>query len=223
MNQKQSRNDQQQIKLYALLLLLVIPPLGLAIMWKNKLWSKKTRKNISVLFVIVMILMTVSIIKSPSISFDINFSVLGNRKSKQNNDKFYQVVKVVDGDTIKVEKDGKVSTIRLIGINTPETKDPRKPVECFGVEASNKMISLVNNQNVELENDDSQDNKDKYGRILRYVFLTNGTNVNYLMIKEGYAYEYTYNTPYKYQKKFKDAQSWAQQKNLGLWSPKNCS
>ncbi len=49
----------------------------------------------------------------------------------------YQVIKVVDGDTITIDLNGKAETIRLIGINTPETVDPRKPVECFGVEASN--------------------------------------------------------------------------------------
>ena len=55
----------------------------------------------------------------------------------------YQVIKVVDGDTITIDLNGKAETIRLIGINTPETVDPRKPVECFGVEASNKAKELL--------------------------------------------------------------------------------
>ena len=120
--------------------------------------------------------------------------------------KYYSVSRVVDGDTIDVSIDGKVKRLRLIGINTPETVDPRKLVECFGVEASNKAKTLLTGKKVSLEGDGSQGELDKYNRLLRYVFLEDGTNINLLMIKEGYAYEYTYNLPYKYQTEFKNAQ-----------------
>ncbi|MFA6273647.1 MAG: thermonuclease family protein [Candidatus Paceibacterota bacterium] len=130
---------------------------------------------------------------------------------------FYSVVKVVDGDTIDVSINGKTERLRLIGINTPETVDPRKPVECFGVEASNKAKSLLSNKKVGLESDPSQGERDKYDRLLRYVYLEDGTNFNLLMIKEGYAYEYTYDLPYRYQTNFKEAQKYAQDNKLGLW------
>ena len=129
----------------------------------------------------------------------------------------YDVVKVVDGDTIDVSIDGKVERLRLIGINTPETVDPRKPVECFGVEASNKTKTQLTGKKVFLENDTTQDERDKYNRLLRYVFLEDGTNFNLLMIKEGYAYEYTYSLPYKYQSEFKEAQIKASEEKNGLW------
>jgi micrococcal nuclease len=123
--------------------------------------------------------------------------------SPQTSSNLYRVVKVVDGDTITVEKNGSSETLRLIGINTPETVDPRKPVECFGEEASNKAKELLMGQQVRLEADPTQGERDKYDRLLRYVFLTDGTFYNKVIIQQGYAYEYTYNTPYKYQVEFK--------------------
>ena len=137
--------------------------------------------------------------------------------------KYYFVTRVVDGDTIDVSVDGKVKRLRLIGINTPETVDPRKLVECFGVEASNKAKTLLTGKKVSLESDGSQGELDKYNRLLRYVFLEDGTNINLLMIKEGYAYEYTYNLPYKYQTEFKNAQKQAEANKAGLWSPNACN
>lgn len=133
------------------------------------------------------------------------------------------VVKVVDGDTIQVLHEGKKETVRLIGINTPETVDPRKPVECFGKEASEKMKALVAGKSITLVNDPTQADKDKYGRLLRYVFLQDNTFVNKAMIAEGYAYEYTYETPYQYQTAFKTAQQEAQNAEKGLWNPATCA
>ncbi len=130
---------------------------------------------------------------------------------------YYRVVKVVDGDTIDVLINNKVERLRLIGINTPETVDSRKLVECFGKEASDKAKSLLSGKQVSLKNDSSQSDRDKYGRLLRYVFLEDGTNFNLLMIKEGYAYEYTYRVPYQYQLEFKQAQQEAMSKKFGLW------
>ncbi len=138
------------------------------------------------------------------------------------NTKTYTVIQVVDGDTIKVSRDGVKSTIRLIGVDTPETVDPRKPVQCFGTEATNKMIELLRSKIVLLEEDQSQGDKDKYGRLLRYVFLPDGTNVNNTLIQEGYAYEYTYRVPYIYQDEFKKAQISARESKRGLWADNAC-
>ncbi|MBI2334252.1 thermonuclease family protein [Candidatus Daviesbacteria bacterium] len=134
----------------------------------------------------------------------------------------YTVSSVIDGDTIQVVIDSKKETIRLIGIDSPETVDPRKPVQCFGKEASAKLKSLISGKSVRLEADQSQDNRDKYQRFLRYVFLEDGTNVNKLMVSEGFAYEYTYNTPYKYQSEFKQAQKEAEENKRGLWADNAC-
>ena len=134
----------------------------------------------------------------------------------------HKVVKVVDGDTVDVEIKGKIERLRLIGIDTPETVDPRKEVQCFGIEASNKAKELLSGKFVTLENDETQSERDRYGRLLRYVFLPDGTHFNKLMISEGFAYEYTYDEPYKYQAEFKQAQALAQSQNKGLWNPNMC-
>ena len=138
------------------------------------------------------------------------------------NSKTYMVIQVVDGDTIKVNIEDVKTTIRLIGVDTPETVDPRKPVQCFGKEATNKMLELLHNKIVLLEEDQSQGDKDKYGRLLRYVFLPDGTNINKELILEGYAYEYTYDLPYKYQDKFENAQISARESKRGLWADNAC-
>ncbi len=134
-----------------------------------------------------------------------------------------RVVKVVDGDTIDVLLNGKDVRIRLIGIDTPETVDPRKPIQCFGREASEKMHSLVDGKNVYLESDPTQSNRDKYKRLLRYVYLEDGSFVNKLMVEQGFAHEYTYNIPYKYQAEFKQAEEGARSKGLGLWGNNVCA
>ncbi|MEK9176337.1 MAG: thermonuclease family protein, partial [Patescibacteria group bacterium] len=113
--------------------------------------------------------------------------------------------------------------LRLIGIDTPETVDPRKPVQCFGREASNKAKELLQGQFIFLESDETQGERDKYKRLLRYVFLPDGRNFNLLMISSGYAHEYTYDEPYKYQAEFKQAEIDARSGNKGLWSPETCS
>ncbi|KKP33244.1 MAG: hypothetical protein A2312_00360 [Candidatus Staskawiczbacteria bacterium RIFOXYB2_FULL_32_9] len=140
-----------------------------------------------------------------------------------NSDKeLYEVVKVVDGDTINVNINGKVETLRLIGINTPETVDPRKAVICFGKEASDKAKQLLTNKKVRLEGDATQGERDKYQRLLRYVWLEDGTFFNKLMISEGYAFEYTYDTIYKYQAEFKQAEISARTSKKGLWADNVC-
>lgn len=132
-----------------------------------------------------------------------------------------KVIKVIDGDTIEIYKNKKIEKIRLIGVNTPETVNPRKPVQCFGKEASNKLKELLSNQIVRLESDETQTNLDKYGRQLRYVFLNN-ENINKKMIEEGYGFEYTYKAPYKYQREFKESEKIAKSKSLGLWNKEKC-
>jgi len=134
-----------------------------------------------------------------------------------------QVLRVVDGDTIHVSLNNKDITIRMIGIDTPETVDPRKPVQCFGKEASNHAHQLLDGATVYLEQDTSQGDYDKYNRLLRYIWMSDGRLFNQVMIAEGYAFEYTYNLPYNYQTQFKSAQRNAQDQQLGLWSPNTCN
>jgi micrococcal nuclease len=133
----------------------------------------------------------------------------------------FTVIKVVDGDTIWVDNGGRMK-IRMIGLDTPETVDPRKPVQCFGREASAQAKTILGGQSVYLETDPSQDTIDKYGRTLAYVWTASGRLFNLDMIADGYAFEYTYDLPYRYQADFKAAQNDASANNRGLWSPDAC-
>ncbi len=136
---------------------------------------------------------------------------------------FYKVNHVIDGDTIELDMNGRKEKIRFIGINTPETVDPRKSVECFGKEASDKMKELAEGELVYLEYDNTQDMRDKYDRLLAYVYLQDDQMLNRKMIAEGYAYEYTYGTPYKYQKEFRELQNFARTQGRGLWAVDSCN
>lgn len=136
---------------------------------------------------------------------------------------YYSVTSVVDGDTVKVNINGTVETLRLIGLDTPETVDPRKEVQCFGKEASNKGKELLTGKKVRIEKDSTQGDKDKYGRTLAYIYTESGIFYNKYMIEQGYAHEYTYNSAYKYQIEFKQAQKTAEANKIGLWSPSTCN
>ena len=130
----------------------------------------------------------------------------------------FKVLKVVDGDTIQVDIRGKKEVVRLLGIDTPESVDPRKPVQCFAKEATNKMKSFVSGKSVILVDDSTQGNRDKYKRLLRYVYLPNSvrTFVNGEMVKQGYAFSYK-EYPTKMLAKFNSFEKYAQEHNLGLW------
>ncbi len=136
---------------------------------------------------------------------------------------YYKVTAVVDGDTIKIDMNGTAETLRLIGIDTPETVDPRKPVQCFGKEASSKAKELLSGQSVRIEKDSTQGDRDKYDRLLAYVWREDGLFYNEYMVKQGYAHEYTYDGPYKYQAQLKADEVYARQNQLGLWSPDTCN
>ena len=151
-------------------------------------------------------------------------SQLGGSTSKlrDETDGLSLVTRIVDGDTIIVEVNGVQEKIRLIGTDTPEVVDPRKPVQCFGKEASAFTKNLLAGGSVRLESDPTQGDRDKYGRLLRYVFLSDGTFVNKTLIAEGYAHEYTYRIPYRYQTDFKTAERSARENKKGLWVPGAC-
>jgi len=135
----------------------------------------------------------------------------------------YLVPRVVDGDTVSIDIDGETKKARLIGVDTPETVHPTKLVECFGKEASQKTKEILEGKAVKIEYDESQGITDKYDRTLVYIFLEDGTNFNEYLIRNGYAYEYTYNEPYKYQELFKEAEMDAKENKRGLWASGVCS
>jgi len=124
---------------------------------------------------------------------------------------------VVDGDTIEVDMDGSIERIRLIGVDTPETQEPNEPLECFGEAASNFAHQLMDGQSVRLEADAINTNRDRYNRLLRYVYLSNGTFVNAEIIKQGYGFAYL-NFPFTKSDEFAGYQTEASVARRGLWS-----
>jgi micrococcal nuclease len=134
------------------------------------------------------------------------------------------VIRVVDGDTVDVQTaDGRTERLRLIGMDTPEVVDPRTPVQCFGREASSRAHELLDGQSVGLELDSSQGERDRFGRMLAYLWLPDGRNLGEVMIADGFAHEYTYDQPYVYRDAFKAAQDAAMVNQVGLWSAATCN
>lgn len=128
----------------------------------------------------------------------------------------YYVASFEDGDTITVNMNGINERIRFIGVDTPETKDPRKPVQCFGKAASEFTKSLIGNRPVRLEADPLNTNRDRYNRLLRYVYLPDGRMVNAEIIRQGYGFAYT-SFPFQKIDEFKTYEAEAREKSLGLW------
>jgi len=134
----------------------------------------------------------------------------------ENESPLVKVINVVDGDTFKIETGG---TVRMIGIDTPETVAPGKPIQCYGKEASQKTEDLIEGKEVRLEKDVSE--TDKYGRLLRYVYVGD-IFVNEYLVAEGYAKVSTYPPDVKYKDIFLQTQKKAQEENKGLWNESNC-
>lgn len=124
------------------------------------------------------------------------------------------VTKVIDGDTVEIEGGQRV---RYIGIDTPETVHPNIKTECFGAAASAKNKDLVEGKRVILKKDVSE--VDKYGRLLRYVYLGD-IFVNEYLVREGFASASSYPPDIKYQQQFSQAEQEARENNRGLW--KDC-
>lgn len=123
-----------------------------------------------------------------------------------------RVLRVVDGDTFALANGERV---RLIGIDTPESVDPRKPVQCFGKEAAAHMRTTVEGKSVRLVAD--IEDRDKYGRLLRYTYLSDGTFVNLALVRDGYARAYTYPPNVAHAKEFVAAEREAREAKRGLW------
>lgn len=132
---------------------------------------------------------------------------------------------VVDGDTIKVVARGFETPVRLIGIDTPETRAPGKPVQCFGPAAAARTKRLLaTGQNVRLVTDPTQDNRDRYARLLAYVYKPGRSgatgSVNYSLVASGHAKVYVYaGVRFEHAAAFFKAQNRARRAKRGLWGP----
>lgn len=136
--------------------------------------------------------------------------------------KITKVLRVVDGDTFVVSIDDAPVTVRLIGIDTPETVHPNKAVQCFGKEASERLTTLISNHDVVLVTDKTQSTYDKYGRLLSYAYLSDGRSINELMLTDGFAYEERYETPYELHDRYVALEEQAKVAGRGLWAEGVC-
>ncbi|WP_405054376.1 thermonuclease family protein [Tepidibacillus marianensis] len=126
-----------------------------------------------------------------------------------------KVIRVVDGDTFVAKVDGKEEKIRLLLVDTPETVHPTKPVQPFGPEASKFTKEMLASQTVGLEFDVQE--RDKYGRLLAYVYLSDGTMLNELLLEKGLAQVVVFQPNVKYVDRFREIQKQAKEKKLGIW------
>lgn len=134
----------------------------------------------------------------------------------------WRVSRVVDGDTIRVRRNGDELKVRLIGIDSPESVKPNSPIECYGVQASQFATERLDGAEVVLERDPSQQPKDRYGRTLAYVWLVDDAGrarslFNLEAVGVGAAREATYDGAYQWQQAFRAAERSARQQGLGLW------
>lgn len=136
------------------------------------------------------------------------------KPQKQN--EILNVSNIVDGDTIKLN-DGQL--VRYIGIDAPETVDPGKSVQCFGKEATEKNKELVEGKEVVLVEDVSD--KDKYDRLLRYVYAGN-IFVNDYLVRNGFAKADNFPPDTKFKDQFKEAEEEARNNKRGLWADDAC-
>jgi endonuclease YncB( thermonuclease family) len=146
-----------------------------------------------------------------------NYTITDSQKIVDQSNDLVRVKRVVDGDTIEIESGEKV---RYIGMNTPETVKKNSPVECFGKEASAKNRELVEGKLVRMEKDVSE--TDRYGRLLRFVYLEDGTLVNDELVREGYARVSTFPPDVKLAEQFKFAEREARENHRGLWADDTC-
>ncbi|HSW37072.1 MAG TPA: thermonuclease family protein [Candidatus Saccharimonadales bacterium] len=131
----------------------------------------------------------------------------------------YSVSRFVDGDTIAVNMNGAVETVRFVGVDTPETHKPNTPVQCYGPAAAAFTKNLIGHQPVRLESDSLSTNRDRYDRLLRYVYLPDGRLVNEELVKNGYGFYYPY-FPFTKSQQFSADQESAKGTLKGLW--RNC-
>jgi micrococcal nuclease len=164
--------------------------------------------NKRILIVITSLVLALILEALPSTKTKQSISESPNKENTQPSREKTKVIKVIDGDTIEITGNQKV---RYIGMDTPEISDKK---ECYGIEASNKNKDLVLNQEIEIEKDVSE--TDRFGRLLRYVYIE-GQMVNEILIREGFAKVSTFPPDIKNKDIFLKAEQEARNNNKGLW------
>jgi micrococcal nuclease len=159
------------------------------------------------ILIILMVIAFVTLANVPSLTKTAEVSQPG----------LYSINHFIDGDTIAVNMNGAVETIRMIGVDTPETHRPNSPVQCYGPEAANFTKQLIGTNKVRLQADPLDTNRDRYNRLLRYVYIPDGRMVETELISGGYGFAYT-QFPFEKSQQFSATQDTAKTSNKGLWA-----
>lgn len=140
------------------------------------------------------------------------------KQMEQSQPGLYSIDHYIDGDTIAVNMNGQAEEVRFIGIDTPETHKPNTPVQCYGPAAAAHTQNVIKaaGGKVRLVSDSLSTNRDRYDRLLRYVYLPDGTDVNELNVREGYAFYYPY-FPFSKKTQFAADEQVAMKAHRGLW------
>lgn len=188
---------------------------------------QKSKRTIRLLFfVVIALLISASILDRFIIHKNLTVPQVKLSTDSNSNDQKYHleqfvVSKVVDGDTIDLniadEVNKKTYTrIRLLGIDTPETKKPNSPVMYFGPQASKKTKQLTLGKTVTVILDPLSKSRDKYGRLLCHIKLSNDTFLSQTLIEQGYCYVDP-RFPHSFYKKYERLGRQAKKQKMGLW------
>ena len=184
--------------------------------WESKTqrWESETQRKAGILRILVPSSIVLAIVIA--VLLFRNFSPSVTTNGFANRDDLYQVMRIIDGDTVEIEYEGALTSVQLIGVNAPETVHPRKPVEPYGKEATAFLQKLVLNRFVYFEFDG--DKKDKYDRLLAYIYRdSDDLFVNVEIIRKGYG-RTDARFPFKYMKLFEYHESQARTARKGVWS-----
>ena len=142
---------------------------------------------------------------------------LASRQLAANQPGTYAIDHFVDGDTIAVNMNGSVEKVRFIGVDTPETHKPNTPVQCYGPNAAAYTKERIGSGRVRLVSDPLSTDRDRYNRLLRYVYLPDGTDLNEALIQNGYGFYYPY-FPFSQATQFSTDEQLAISNHIGLWT-----
>lgn len=185
-------------------------------------WKKFELVLAGVIFVIASVLLVTAKVSLQRVPEQAPSRVPGAQSSMPSSvsgltDATFTVMHVADGDTIDVrDAAGTVERVRLVGIDTPETVDPRKDVQCFGEEASAYVKKILSGKTVTMEAKPDED-RDAYGRLLRYVYLDE-KDIGLTLLSGGYAFSVCKKFPHQKCEKYEAEAKKAESEKLGLWS-----
>lgn len=178
----------------------------------KKLKLSKTNRGLIASFILLLLIGAgISAKDAQTISSTLSDSFLASTQPG-----LYEVVYINDGDTITVRANNREDKVRFIGVDTPEKDHPSRPVQCYSYAATDYLAKLIGDNDVKLVADPTNNNRDRYDRLLRYVYLPDGTLLNAKLIEDGYGFAYT-SFPVTKMNEFLELERQAKEGSRGLW------